>query len=67
MVNHGVLAVGANLKQAYCRVVVVEDAAKSLVAACCVGRPSFLTPAQTEEILSLDAVRHRTKMMEAEG
>jgi len=48
-------------------VVVVEDAAKSLVAACVVGRPKFLTPCQAKEILSLPAVKHRTKMAEAGG
>ena len=67
MVNHGVLAVGANQKQAYFRVVVVEDAAKSLVAACVVGRPRFLTKYQAREILSLPAVKHRTKMAEEGG
>ena len=67
MVNHGVLAVGATQKQAYFRVVVVEDAAKSLVAACVVGRPRFLTKYQANEILSLPAVKHRTKMVEAGG
>ncbi|MDD5677158.1 MAG: class II aldolase/adducin family protein [Kiritimatiellae bacterium] len=67
MVNHGVLAVGVNQKQAYFRVVVVEDAAKSLVAACVVGRPKFLTQSQAKEILSLPAVKHRTKMAEAGG
>jgi len=67
MVNHGVLAVGATQKQAYFRVVVVEDAAKSLVAACVVGRPRFLTRRQALEILSLPAVKHRTKMAEAGG
>ena len=65
MVNHGVLGVGMNIKQAYYRVVVVEDAAKSLVAACAVGKPRFFTQAEVDEILSLDAVKHRTKMMEA--
>ena len=65
MVNHGVLAVGVNIKQAFYRVVVVEDAAKSLVAACAVGKPQFLTQQQVEEILSLDAVQHRTHMMES--
>ena len=44
---------------------VVEDAAKSLVAAATVGKPKFLTPAEVAEILSLDAVKHRTKMVEA--
>lgn len=65
MINHGVLAVGATQKQAYYRVVVVEDAAKSLVAACVVGRPRFFSRSQVNEILSLDAVKHRTKMVEA--
>jgi L-fuculose-phosphate aldolase len=64
MVNHGVLAVGANAKQAYYRVAVVEDAAKSLVAASVVGRPRFFTQQQIDEILSLDAVKYRSKMME---
>lgn len=64
MVNHGVLAVGANVKQAYYRVVVVEDAAKSLVAATIVGTPRFFTQAEVDEILSLDAVKFRSKMME---
>jgi L-fuculose-phosphate aldolase len=63
MVNHGVLAVGANVKQAYFRVVVAEDAAKSLVAACVVGKPKFFTQEQVDEILSLDAVKYRAKMM----
>lgn len=64
MVNHGVLAVGLTIKQAYYRCVVVEDAAKSLVAATVVGKPRFFTQKQVEEILSLDAVKHRTRMME---
>ncbi|MBN1556923.1 MAG: class II aldolase/adducin family protein [Lentisphaerae bacterium] len=64
MVNHGVLAVGLNMKQAFFRLCVVEDAAKSLVAASVVGTPRFLSPAQCETILGLDAVKHRTKMAE---
>ena len=67
MVNHGVLAVGMTIKQAYYRCVVVEDAAKSLVAATVVGQPRFFTQEQINEILSLDAVKHRTKMMEGKS
>jgi len=63
MVNHGVLATGASMKQAYYRVLVVEDAAKSLVAACVTGRPMFFSKKQIDEILNLDAAKHRTKMM----
>ncbi|MCX7591169.1 MAG: class II aldolase/adducin family protein [Kiritimatiellae bacterium] len=67
MVNHGVLAVGACPRQAFYRVCVVEDAAKSLVAACAVGKPRFLTRRQVAEILSLDAVRYRAQMMGRKG
>ena len=66
MVNHGVLAVGMNMKQAYNRCVVVEDAAKSMVAAACVGTPQFLNKEQCDEILSLGAVKHRRKVMNAD-
>ena len=65
MVNHGVLAVGVNMKQAYYRCVVVEDAAKSLVAATIVGKPRFLTPAQGHELMAQDGPQHRLKMMQA--
>lgn len=64
MVNHGVLAVGMNMKQAFYRCVVVEDAAISLVAASVTGKPKFLTPQQGEDILGLQAVQHRTRMAE---
>lgn len=64
MINHGMLTMGVNLKQAFYRCVVAEDAAKSLVSASVVGRPLFLNQRQADEILSLDAVKHRIKMME---
>jgi len=64
MINHGMLAMGVNLKQAFYRCVVAEDAAKSLVSASMAGQPLFLNQRQVNEILSLDAVKHRTKMME---
>jgi L-fuculose-phosphate aldolase len=63
MANHGVLAVGRTVTEAYYRVVVVEDAAKSMIAAAVVGNPRFLTDAQVEEIRSLDAVKYRAKKM----
>ncbi len=64
MVNHGVLAVGVTMKQAYYRCLVVEDAAKSLVAASVVGKPRFLTQSQVEELMGLEGPKHRVKMME---
>jgi L-fuculose-phosphate aldolase len=64
MVNHGVLAVGATMKQAYYRCVVVEDAAKSMIAAAIVGKPIFLTKKQIADLMALDGPKHRIKMME---
>ncbi len=59
MTNHGVLAFGRNLREAYYRNLIVEDAAKSLVAACVVGKPRFLTEEEIKEIKNLDSTRHR--------
>jgi L-fuculose-phosphate aldolase len=63
MENHGILAQGATMKQAYYRCLVVEDAAKSMVAAAIVGKPRFLTEAQQNELLSLGGTQHRIQTM----
>ncbi len=65
MTNHGMLATGATMKQAFYRCLVVEDAAKSMIAAAIVGKPQFLTEQQQADLASLDAVRHRIKTMSA--
>jgi L-fuculose-phosphate aldolase len=64
LANHGIVALGVTMKQAYYRCVVVEDAAKSLVAAAVVGKPQFLTPAQIADLMALDGAKHRISMME---
>jgi L-fuculose-phosphate aldolase len=64
MTNHGVLATGMNMKQAYWRCLIVEDAAKSMVAAAVVGKPRFLTDAEEQELMGLSGPKHRIKMME---
>ncbi|MCL1887729.1 MAG: class II aldolase/adducin family protein [Kiritimatiellaeota bacterium] len=63
MENHGMIGAGVNMKQAYYRCLIVEDAAKSMIAAAVVGTPRFLTPEQQTELLSLGAVQHRINMM----
>lgn len=64
MVNHGVTCLGTTMRQAYFRCLICEDAAKSLVAACVVGKPQFFTPRQETDLMSLDAPHHRIKMMQ---
>ncbi len=64
MVNHGVAALGATMKQAFYKCLVVEDAAISMVAAATVGKPRFLTRDEQADLMALDAPRHRVHMME---
>ncbi len=64
MGNHGVVALGQTMKQAYYRCCVAEDAAKSWVAAHIVGKPQFLTDAQVAELSSLAAGEYRTRVAE---
>ncbi len=64
MTNHGICALGVNMKQAFYRCLIVEDAAQSLVAATIVGKPQILTPEQEVDLMSLSGPQHRVKMME---
>ena len=63
MENHGMIAQGANAKQAFYRCLVVEDAAKSMIAAAIVGKPRFLTTKQQKDLMSLSGVQHRIQTM----
>ncbi|MFO7535747.1 MAG: class II aldolase/adducin family protein [Kiritimatiellia bacterium] len=67
MVNHGIIGLGVTMKQAYYRCVVVEDAAKSQMAATICGKPIFLTDAQVRDLMALDAPKHRISMMQKNG
>ena len=63
MENHGMIALGANAKQAFYRCLVVEDAAKSMVAAAIVGKPRFLTTKQQNDLKNLSGIQHRIQTM----
>lgn len=64
LLNHGVVALGVEMKQAFFRSQVVEDAAKSLIAACIVGKPRFLTKKEQDELMSLGSVKARITVMQ---
>jgi len=51
MVNHGVLALGRVMKQAFRRCMVAEQAAISLMAASVVGKPRFLSAGQQADLI----------------
>lgn len=66
LTNHGMVALGKTLKQAFYRCCVAEDAARSYVAANIAGTPVFLTEDQIQELKGLQAGAHRIRMMERE-
>ncbi len=50
MINHGVLALGLGMNQAFYRCLLVEHSAISLVTASVVGKPRFLSAGQMAEL-----------------
>ena len=53
MANHGALAVGATLAEAYTRAVYIEDAAKAYALAIAAGRPQVIPQEEVEAYLNL--------------
>ncbi len=64
MSNHGVVALGKTMKQAFYRCCVAEDAAKSWLAASIAGTPQILTDAQVAELKELESGAYRTRVAE---
>lgn len=63
MQNHGLITVGHNLKEAYYRTEVIEDAARVFWIAKTVGTPRTLSPDEADEILNLEAERYRQRLL----
>lgn len=61
--NHGALAVGGNLKEAFYRSIILEEAAKILFISKTVGTPTILTPSEVREIDNLTAEAYRRKLL----
>jgi L-fuculose-phosphate aldolase len=64
--NHGAVTVGANLKEAFNRAQIIEDAARSLMAALVAGKPRFLTKSEQEGIRNLEAEDYRRTLLKRE-
>jgi L-fuculose-phosphate aldolase len=60
--NHGVIAFASNLKQAFYRCHIMEEAAKSIIAASAIGKPRFLTEEEQQAILDLETTKYRRKV-----
>jgi L-fuculose-phosphate aldolase len=63
MRNHGLITVGATVKEAYYKTEVVEDAARVFWIATTVGTPQVLSDRQAAEILNLEAERYRQRLL----
>jgi L-fuculose-phosphate aldolase len=64
MKNHGLITLGASVKQAYYRTELIEDAARIFWVAKSVGTPRMLTAQEKSEILGLEAEKYRQKLMD---
>lgn len=64
MKNHGLLTLGSNMKQAYYRTEIIEDAAKIFLVSKVVGEPRILNKEETNNISSLEAEKYRQKLLE---
>ena len=61
--NHGALTVGSNLKEAFYRSVILEEAAKILFISKTMGTPKILTHREVKEIDNLTAEVYRRKLV----
>lgn len=64
--NHGLLTVGSSVREAYFRNLLVEEAAKTWLAARAAGSPRILTAEEIEEIDTLEAEDYRRALLHGE-
>lgn len=63
MMNHGILTVGCNLKEAYYRSLLIEESVKTYIFAKILGKMRFLSKKQISQISNLSAEEYRRKML----
>jgi len=62
--NHGAVIVGENMKEAYYRSLLLEDAARFLMATLSIGRkPRYLSPAEVKGIGNMEAEDYRKLLL----
>jgi L-fuculose-phosphate aldolase len=63
LANHGVVAVGENLREAFFRAMLVEEAAVALVSGTLLGKVRFLSDEEAARIRGLEKVQYRVKVL----
>lgn len=61
--NHGLIAVGSTLKEAYYRTEIMEEAARITAVSKIFGNPQVLNDEQCAAILNLDAEKYRQELV----
>lgn len=61
--NHGVVTVGRTAREALIRMMIIEDGAKTQVAAIIAGNPRPLTPAEQDAIRHMEVEAYRRKVL----
>jgi L-fuculose-phosphate aldolase len=61
--NHGVVAVGESIKEAYTRSLIVEEAAKSIFVGILMGRLKYFNRKEIEQIEKLEAEDYRKALL----
>ncbi len=61
--NHGLITVGANLREAYYRNLLVESACLTQLVCRLMGRPRFLSPKEVREIAGMAVEKYRQRML----
>ena len=64
LMNHGLITVGANLKEAFYRTMVIEDAAKVIFYSKVFGKMKYFTSEEAEAINRMGVEKYRREMMQ---
>lgn len=63
--NHGAIGLGTSMKQAYYRIISLEEGAQIQWLAAQVGTPRFFTPAELTDLDNLSSEKFRRKLLES--
>ncbi|MBM4017330.1 MAG: class II aldolase/adducin family protein [Planctomycetes bacterium] len=65
--NHGVVTLGRNWRDAFAKMLIVEDTAKTQMAAIIAGKPRPLTDAEVAHVRGMEVEAYRRKILERGG
>ena len=64
--NHGIVTLGRSWRDAFAKMIIIEDTAKLQLAATIAGKPRPLTPDEVEHVRGMSVEAYRRKILEGE-